>query len=743
MFEWQARHRSGRLIWVEVSLRRAKIGGALLVVAVVRDVTERHEAEEALKRSQERYKAVVDCMPVGIVLHYDFIIRYANPAAVRVAKLDNLEEMLGRPIWDFIDPGMHQVYKERYIRVLNGETAVEKLDGRLIDSKGNVIFVEGTSIKIPFDSEIGILSTFTDVSERRNTETALRKSEQRFRTLVTASSQVIYRMNSDWTELCNLSGGGFIADTAEPNRNWLADYIPEEEQPRVTEAIDQAISTRSTLELEHRVVRADGTIGWTHSRAVPLLDESGKIVEWFGEANDITQRVEAEQALRESEERFRIIATSSPDHLLVQDKELRYRFVLNPQLGLTSDDMLGRTDYDFLPPDEAEMLENTKRRVIETGESVHVTMPLVSRDGSVGYFDGSYVPKFDSEGKVDGLIGYFRNVTDVMRAEKALREATEFLETALAQSPSGILIADAPDVSIRMANPVALGIRGGKPSLLTGIDVAQHSARWQTFRPDGSPYPPEQLPLSRAIILGEVTHDEELLIRDEEGSDHWVSANAAPIRNAAGEIISGIVVFHDVTERKQAEVREKENAAHRRDFYRRTILAATEGKLIITDREDIEELCRNVFGSWSVVDEKSYSRMRDEISELATEEGMPEDRLYDFLSCVAECVTNAIKHAGGGEVRLCTAEDAVILVASDNGPGIDALELPDVALTRGYSTAGTMGMGYKIMIGLADKVYLATGPGGTTVGLEMKLRSDSDDSAPWQKRRSGHANPGH
>jgi PAS domain S-box-containing protein len=159
----------------------------------------------------------------------------------------------------------------------------------------------------------------------------------------------------------------------------------------------------------------------------------------------------------------------------------------------------------------------------------------------------------DSEDIPAGMWAIVRDVSERKKTEKMLQEAREFLETAVAQSPSGILIADAPDVKIRMANPAAFNIRGGNRRTLTGIEVAKHSEKWQTFRPDGSPYPSEQLPLSRAVLHGEVVHDEEAIIRDEEGNDHWVSANAAPIRNAEGQVTAGIVVFHDITDRKHAE----------------------------------------------------------------------------------------------------------------------------------------------------------------------------------------------
>ena len=145
------------------------------------------------------------------------------------------------------------------------------------------------------------------------------------------------------------------------------------------------------------------------------------------------------------------------------------------------------------------------------------------------------------------------DITERKTAQDSIREARTFLEAAVAQSPSGILIADAPDVSIRMANQAALAIRGGDQGHLIGIDVSRHAANWQVHRPDGSPYPSESLPLSRAVLQGQTTSNEELIIRDESGKERWISANAAPIRGGDGEISAGIVVFHDITERKEAE----------------------------------------------------------------------------------------------------------------------------------------------------------------------------------------------
>ena len=130
---------------------------------------------------------------------------------------------------------------------------------------------------------------------RRQAMLSLRESEERFRALVSASSNVIYRMSADWTDMQHLEGRNFIANTHGPSHGWLNNYIHFEEQSRVLEAVHDAISKKSSFELEHRVLRVDGTPGWTFSRAIPILDERGEIVEWFGTATDITERKKQEE----------------------------------------------------------------------------------------------------------------------------------------------------------------------------------------------------------------------------------------------------------------------------------------------------------------------------------------------------------------------------------------------------------------------------------------------------------------
>jgi signal transduction histidine kinase len=159
--------------------------------------------------------------------------------------------------------------------------------------------------------------------QRREYSEALRLGEERFRALVTASSDVVYRMSPDWSEMRLLVGRDFIASTDRPSRSWLQTFIHPDEQPAVLARIEEAIRTKSTFELEHRVLRADGSLGWTISRAIPVKDASGEILEWFGAASDVTRRKLGEEALRDANRELAAVDRRKNDFLAVLSHELR------------------------------------------------------------------------------------------------------------------------------------------------------------------------------------------------------------------------------------------------------------------------------------------------------------------------------------------------------------------------------------------------------------------------------------
>jgi two-component system sensor kinase len=154
-------------------------------------------------------------------------------------------------------------------------------------------------------------------------EQALRENEERFRAFVTASTDAVYRMSADWREMRHLQSREFSLETDVETETWLQKYIHPDDRARVMAAIDKAIRTRDTFESEHRVLLADGNLRWTFSRAVPLKDANGVIVEWFGAASDITDRKLAEEALKESQAKLRGIVDSAMDAVISVNEQQR------------------------------------------------------------------------------------------------------------------------------------------------------------------------------------------------------------------------------------------------------------------------------------------------------------------------------------------------------------------------------------------------------------------------------------
>ena len=193
----------------------------------------------------------------------------------------------------------------------------------------------------------------------------------------------------------------------------------------------------------------------------------------------------------------------------------------------------------------------------------------------------------------------------------------------------------------------------------------------------------------------------------------------------------GLCLNLDITERKIDEQRQQELERHKRDFYRRTIMAATQGKLSITDKSEIATLVGPPLKSWEICKGQDLSVIRNEASQIAEEQGLNEMRLFDFVLAIGEATTNAYKHADGGTGSIHKASDSLFFVVSDQGRGIDALVLPELALVKGYTTADSLGMGYKAMIAIADRVFLATGPDGTTIAFEMRLKPQQNTAKPF------------
>ncbi len=237
-----------------------------------------------------------------------------------------------------------------------------------------------------------------------------------------------------------LDGRGFIPDTNEPSHNWLEEYIPLDDRPQVTAVINEAIRTKSTFELEHRVLRVDGTPGWTFSRAIPLLDETGAIVEWFGAASDITDRKRAEAALAQARVEAELRMTEleavldvapatiwiahDPECLRITGNRYADEIMKVPHGTNTSATALPGdatvTWRMFREGMEMKPEELPGQVAAATGKSVAAEMiDLVFFDGRVVTLVLSAVPLFDAGGRVCGSVVAGADITPLKKAEVA------------------------------------------------------------------------------------------------------------------------------------------------------------------------------------------------------------------------------------------------------------------------------------------------------------------------------------
>lgn len=383
-------------------------------------------ARTALENSEKKFRDLAET--ASIALHWvdsDATILWANRAELDLLGY-TAEEYIGHKINEFHADA--PVLEDILTRLSAGER-LREYEARLLAKDGSIRHVIIDSIGLFEDQKFIHTQCFTrDITLRKQTEEALRESEERFRALVNASSYVVYRVSADWSEMRELDGRGFIADTTEARKNWIEIYIHPEDQSLVLRTIRHAIETKSIFELEHRVRRVDGTLGWTFSRAVPLLDKDGNIVEWFGAATDVTARVKAQEARLH----LAAIVESSDDAIVSKDLNgivTSWNRQAERLFGYKEEEMVGRSILTIIPPElhgDEDMILGKIRR----GEKIdHFETVRVAKSGERIDVSLSISPVRDEQGKVLGAAKIARDVREKKKIETALR-TTEKLAAA-------------------------------------------------------------------------------------------------------------------------------------------------------------------------------------------------------------------------------------------------------------------------------------------------------------------------
>jgi len=204
----------------------------------------------------------------------------------------------------------------------------------------------------------GLAITLVDITERKAAEEALRQSEGRYRALVTAGGNAVWRMDGDGKALLTLEGGILAPHDPghPPDRAWLLRYVHPEDRQSTLEAWLHALATRNVYNHDHRSLSARGEYRHVHSRAVPLLDAQGHVREWVGTTTDIDALKHAEAERHRREEWFGSLIQNASDLITVINAEGLVRFQspsVERTLGYGPADLLGRSIFEFLHPEDA------------------------------------------------------------------------------------------------------------------------------------------------------------------------------------------------------------------------------------------------------------------------------------------------------------------------------------------------------------------------------------------------------
>lgn len=306
-------------------------------------------------------------------------------------------------------------------------------------------------------------------------------------------------------------------------------------------------------------------------------------------------RRRSREALRKSEENFRLALQHSPTVFFHQDRDLRYTWVLNPHPAFSSEDQLGKTDTDLFPPDDAAALTAVKRRVLETGKGARETI-RVTIEGTPHYYDLTAEPLRDDKGRIIGVQCASHEITAQKQVEQSLKESREQYCQLVRQSPCGIVIHS--EGRVLFCNRVAAGILGaedereitGRPVLeLVHPDYQDIAARRITHIQDGE----QQI----------APNIEERFIR-LDGSAVDVEVTGGPVTFAGKPAVQ--VVFHDITERKKMEKALRASEEKYRRFFEEDLtgdfVSTAEGTIL-----DCNRAFARIFGFGSVDEARGAS----------------------------------------------------------------------------------------------------------------------------------------
>jgi two-component system sensor kinase FixL len=567
-FEFRVLGKEGEIQHVRTFSRvQQKEGQVIGLTGVMTDISTRKQIEEALQESEEKYRSIVENALTGIFTideMYRFI--YANDELCRILGFAR-DEMIGMDFRQVLTKSSRDIVEERYVRRQRGEQVppryeleLRRKDGELRHGEMSVTVVTDTMGR---PRSMGQLA---DITERKRAEVSLRESEERYRVITELMSDYAYayRVEPDGTFIHEWS-------TDDPVIR-LTGYRPEEvgsslilyhpdDQEKVERHVEQTIQGKSTSD-EYRMVTKEGELRWVHISRQPVWStEQNRVIRFYGIAQDITERKLAEKAVKDSEERYRIITELISDYAYAYRVEPDGAFslewiTLEPAFRISGYDHrqeIGSTFKLYHPDDQ----EKAGRHVQETieGNPTSGDYRIITKAGELRWLHIDRRPVWDSEEKrVVRFFGVAQDITERKLAEEAMRESEQKFRSIVEQASDIIAISDEQGLIVEW-NRAAEQFLGRKRGDVIGKsfweiqfevlpEEERSIANRERFRAMGKQaLQTGQVPWLNQLVEGE--------IQIPDGTRRHFQQVTFPIQTAKGIMLGNFA--RDVTDQKQAE----------------------------------------------------------------------------------------------------------------------------------------------------------------------------------------------